>query len=210
MYEIHINASTIHLTKSAYIKGMESGNEVLITKYNGKTKSLLNYIDKSEKSKERKVIYIHAEEVLPLKEAFFGLFKIIKAAGGLVLNNRGQVLMIFRRGSWDLPKGKKEGKERRKQTAVREVIEETGLKTVQILRNLPDTYHTYRMSGRRILKVSHWYLMETTSEKLLPQYEEDIEKAEWVDIGEIKSGNLKPIYPNIEYLLQYYVSTLSA
>lgn len=208
MYEIHINESTIHLIKSAFAPKVDSKKNTLVTKYNGKTKSLLNYIDNAEKSKERKVFYIHAPEVYALKKDFFSLFKCITAAGGLVLNQKGEVLMIFRRGSWDLPKGKKESGEKRKQTAIREVIEETGLANARILSLLPDTYHTYRLSGVRVLKISHWYLMETTAKKLTPQLEEDIEQAVWMNLDQIRQKNLQPIYPNIDYLLQYFVKSL--
>ena len=47
------------------------------------------------------------------------LFEIIKAAGGLVVNETGEVLFIHRRGYWDLPKGKRDPGESKKVTAVR-------------------------------------------------------------------------------------------
>ena len=54
-----------------------------------------------------------------LKKAFWKHFTIIKAAGGLVKNEKGEYLFIFRRGSWDLPKGKLDKGETIEQCAVR-------------------------------------------------------------------------------------------
>ena len=48
-------------------------------------------------------IFIH-KDFEALKHAFFKKFKIVKAAGGLVLNNHKEMLFIFRRGKWDFPK----------------------------------------------------------------------------------------------------------
>src|SRR3982751_3416807 len=63
-----------------------------------------------------------------LKKEFWKKFKIVKAGGGLVVNEENKILMIFRRGKWDLPKGKLDKGETLEQCAVREVEEETGLK----------------------------------------------------------------------------------
>ena len=104
----------------------------IVFRYNKKSKYLLNFIDKAEKSKEALNIYIHHESLKLLKSDFFSLFKVIKAGGGLVMNAKGEVLLIFRRGSWDLPKGKKEKGEKRKQTALREVQEETGIQNLSL------------------------------------------------------------------------------
>ena len=57
---------------------------------------------------------------------------IIEAAGGLVFNEKNELLMIFRRGFWDLPKGKVDEGETLEQCAVREVQEETGLQNIML------------------------------------------------------------------------------
>ena len=46
----------------------------------------------------------------PLKEweIFKSSFKYIIAAGGVVYNSNDEILVIFRNGKWDLPKGKLE------------------------------------------------------------------------------------------------------
>ncbi|MDG2449768.1 MAG: NUDIX domain-containing protein [Saprospiraceae bacterium] len=180
----------------------------LIFKYNEKSKYLLNFIDKAEKTKKSLNIYIHHKNLNLLREDFFSLFKVIKAGGGLVLNTKGEVLLIFRRGSWDLPKGKKEKGEKRKETAIREVQEETGLNQLTILNSLPDTYHTYRTSKERVIKLSYWYLMETLDMGLTPQTEEDIEIAKWVNISELESNSLSPMYGNIQSLIDHFLSSI--
>lgn len=105
----------------------------------------------------------------------------IQAAGGLVINLLGELLLIYRRGKWDLPKGKLDKGEDLKACALREVQEETGLSDLALKKPLLVTYHTYSEKGELILKESHWYLMHHNGqEKLVPQTDEDIEKCEWV------------------------------
>src|SRR5690349_1535881 len=102
-------------------------------------------------------IFIH-KDFEALKHAFFKKFKIVKAAGGLVLNNHKEMLFIFRRGKWDLPKGKLDEGETIEECSVREIYEETGI-TAKIRKPLAITYHTYDENGKHILKESHWYLL---------------------------------------------------
>ena len=58
----------------------------------------------------------------------------IEAAGGIIISEKGELLMIFRRGKWDLPKGKIDQGETPPQAAIREVKEETGLSMVELIR----------------------------------------------------------------------------
>ena len=123
-----------------------------------------------------------------LKTAFFKKFTIIQAAGGLIKNNENKILMIFRRGKWDLPKGKLDKDETLEDCAIREVQEETGLKKVKLASPLIVTYHTYHEGTKFILKESHWFSMTVTGEqKLTPQTEEDIFDIRWVASEEVKS-----------------------
>lgn len=108
--------------------------------------------------------------------------KTIIAAGGLVQNLKGEFLFIFRRGKWDLPKGKTEKGEKIEDAAIREVQEECGISELKIIRPLLKTFHTYELKGKKILKETHWFLMKTNWQgKLIPQNEEDITEAIWVD-----------------------------
>lgn len=114
--------------------------------------------------------------------------KKIIAAGGLVQNTKGEYLFIFRRGKWDLPKGKVDKNEKIEDAAIREVEEECGISGLEIIRPISKTYHTYTIKGEKILKETHWFFMKTNrTEKLIPQTEEDITEAVWADKKEVKT-----------------------
>lgn len=151
-------------------------------------------------------IFIHR----PFEELWSAVekkFTVIRAAGGLVHSGRDEILLIFRRGKWDLPKGKLDEGEELEACAVREVEEETGLQQISLQKPLCITYHTYYQGTAHILKESHWYLMRTeNSQVLTPQTEEDIEKCEWV-----KPANMAPYmdnaFPNIIDVVKEAVNT---
>lgn len=106
---------------------------------------------------------------------------LIKAAGGLVENPEGKYLFIFRRGKWDLPKGKVDEGEKVRTAAVREVEEECGIRVDTVSGKICDTWHIYKQDGRLILKKTYWYKMELSSnQELIPQLEEDITEARWL------------------------------
>ena len=122
-----------------------------------------------------------------LLQAFAQKMVLIQAGGGLVYTPQKTVLLIFRRGKWDLPKGKLDEEETLEACAVREVQEETGLQQIELQKPLTTTWHTYYQDGQLILKESHWYLMQTPSEQqLVPQLDEDIESCIWVPLGELE------------------------
>jgi len=115
-------------------------------------------------------------------------FTVIQASGGLVHTPEKSLLLIFRRGKWDLPKGKLDANEELETCAIREVEEETGVKNIQSEKLITVTYHTYYEKEKHILKETHWYLMHSKKEQILiPQVNEDIEKCEWVHIAEVAS-----------------------
>lgn len=117
---------------------------------------------------------------------------IIKAAGGLVKNAKGDYLFIFRNKKWDLPKGKVEKGEKVKIAAIREVEEECGVKIEKRQACLGKTYHIYELNGEVILKTTAWYPMKVKGmPKLVPQKEEGITKAVW-----LASNQLTPIVKN--------------
>lgn len=116
-----------------------------------------------------------------LFEEFAESFAVLEAAGGLVVNNRNELLMIHRFGKWDFPKGHVEENELISQAAIREVTEETGAQKLTIIQKLPCTYHMYDNHGKMVIKRTHWYLMNTSfNHALKPQLEEDILAAVWV------------------------------
>ncbi|WP_430897280.1 MULTISPECIES: NUDIX hydrolase [unclassified Paraflavitalea] len=143
---------------------------------------ILNTIDPTE---ERAVV-LAANKLEDLKAALWKRFEIIKAGGGLVFNEDGKVLMMFRRGKWDLPKGKLDEGESIEECAVREIEEETGLKELVREKFITTTYHHYSFKGKEILKESYWYEVRTNFKgSLVPQLEEDITEVKWVAITEL-------------------------
>jgi 8-oxo-dGTP pyrophosphatase MutT (NUDIX family) len=121
-----------------------------------------------------------------LVDALKKKFTVIQAGGGFVKYRESHVLLIFRKGRWDLPKGKLDAGEKLEHCAVREVQEETGLGYVELCEKLIVTYHTYYEKEKHILKESHWFKMKSENlQKLIPQYAENIEECRWVDISNL-------------------------
>jgi len=132
-----------------------------------------------------------------LKKAFYKKFTIFIAAGGLVENEKSDILLIFRRGKWDLPKGKLDKGEKLEECALREVEEETGLRNVKLTTPLTITYHTYYEGARFILKESHWFKMNVFGKQdLIPQTEEDIHDIRWVNPVELNEY-MKNSFPSV-------------
>ncbi|HRG58403.1 MAG TPA: NUDIX domain-containing protein [Bacteroidia bacterium] len=129
-------------------------------------------------------LYIYGDNPEQIWVAYKSLYTIIEAAGGLVLNKASHALLIFRLGKWDLPKGKIEKNESIQEAAIREVIEECGVKQLHIESKLIDTYHIYQLKGKQILKVSHWFLMRCNDAELdlIPQTIEGITDAKWMTV----------------------------
>ena len=108
-------------------------------------------------------------------------FKVIQAGGGVVYDPAGQILFIFRRGKWDLPKGKLDKGETLEECALREVSEETGVQALISKGLVVTTWHIYKERGSNLVKQTEWYRMTTAdTRKLTPQTEEDIMEARWV------------------------------
>ncbi|MFM6976208.1 MAG: NUDIX hydrolase [Sphingobacteriaceae bacterium] len=113
-------------------------------------------------------------------------FCLIEAAGGLVKNAHGEYLFIFRRGKWDLPKGKIDAGEMPDTAALREVEEECGLRPDELGPLLAETYHIYPMDNQLVLKRTYWYEMGVNGvPRLIPQLEEDITQAGWLKPAEL-------------------------
>lgn len=126
---------------------------------------------------------------------------LIKAAGGLVKSAKGNYLFIFRNKRWDLPKGKVEKEEKMKEAAQREVEEECGVKIYTNEEKLCKTYHVYMLGSKVVLKKTNWYSMSVKGEpKLIPQKEEGITKASWLDQSEL-APVLSNTYPSIIQVL---------
>jgi 8-oxo-dGTP pyrophosphatase MutT (NUDIX family) len=115
------------------------------------------------------------------------LYHPIDAGGGAVFNEHKELLMIFRRGKWDLPKGKLDKGEDIAHCALREVSEETGLVTLKLEGKVCDTYHIYSQHGEQQVKRTAWYKMQgSVADKLMPQQEEKILDARWISAGDLE------------------------
>ncbi|MCC6251303.1 MAG: NUDIX domain-containing protein [Bacteroidia bacterium] len=155
-------------------------------------------------------IYVYHDNPEFVWETFKGLYTIIEAAGGLVLNMAQHALLIYRYGKWDLPKGKVEKGENFEQAAVREVKEECGLKQLTVKSKLSTTYHVYTINEKQILKFSHWYLMHCyeNNPQLVPQTVENITDVKWMSETEVLQV-LPKTYPNINNILtSFYIKSI--
>lgn len=134
--------------------------------------------------------------------------KVIMAAGGIVENEKGELLLIFRKKHWDLPKGKLDDGESIEACAVREVEEETGLTNILLGDLIDTTTHQYEENGEQITKKTAWYKMKGSSlDHLTPQTEEEIEDIRWVKPDELQSYT-ENTYPNIILILNRFLGRL--
>jgi 8-oxo-dGTP pyrophosphatase MutT (NUDIX family) len=174
MYKVYIGDSALYFTQ--------------LNDINPNWKKMEAVIDWKSWVEEKMMSRDNSEWVVELGEgdanwhSFCDSFKRISAAGGRVHNERDEVLMIFRREKWDLPKGKVDKGESIHQAAVREVMEECGLKNVERGEKLGIIYHMYFHKEKWVLKDTHWFKMFSSSQEILvPQIEEDITAIEWVE-----------------------------
>jgi len=151
-------------------------------------------------------VFIHSKNP---KKAFNKLkkhFKYIQASGGLV-EHQGKFLFIKRLGKWDLPKGKMDPGETPKITAIREIAEECALQGHQIVDKICNTYHTYPLKQKHVLKKTHWYLLQVPNDAkfdLAPQTEEGITEVRWF-APDAWSEIRQNTYPSIIDVLDAYL-----
>ena len=144
--------------------------------------------------------FIHEVGENAVVSALKQTFKMAPAAGGVVVKD-GKFVSIVRHGIPDLPKGHIEKDEHPEQAALREVEEETGIGKLQIVKELPSTWHCYFEHEEWKLKRTYWYLME--SEETIqpkPQTEEGITEIKLIGNEEIE-GFLKNTFRSISEIL---------
>ncbi|MDT7829660.1 NUDIX hydrolase [Pricia sp. S334] len=157
---------------------------------------------KALKKKKLPGAYIYHPNHEEILKKFTKHIPLTVAAGGVVTNVKGKVLFIYRNDKWDLPKGKLDKGESIEDCAVREVMEETGVKGLRIENFLKTTYHIYKNNGTYTLKEVHWYAMRTEySGKLKPEKKEGIVKVKWKGPKKIRKA-LKNSYTNIKILFE--------
>lgn len=127
--------------------------------------------------------------------------QLIEAAGGLVVNQFNELLMIKRLGFWDLPKGKIDQGEAPNQAALREVMEECNVSDLSLDSFQQETWHVYQNNNKWIIKKTYWFLMRTYKQDLTPQTEEGIELACWLNGNEVEK-KLEGAYAAINRLIK--------
>ena len=192
MYEVFVNNSLLILESD---RSLPRKNRVPI----GTKKELKKLLEELGSKKKSVTCFVEVADANPLKFLTSAIKEVI-AAGGLVRNSKGQVLFIYRNDKWDLPKGKRESSETLEEAAIREVMEETGIGSLEIQYKLGKTYHIFKRKGEMRLKTTHWY--EMTSEDsgpFSPQLEEGITDVVWLN-QEQQEVALRNSYRNIRQL----------
>ena len=115
-----------------------------------------------------------------------GKMKFEKSAGGVVVRlGDGEPRFLLIRdgyGHWGFPKGHLEKGERADSAALREVMEETGLRQVRVVSPIGAIEWRFRFRGRLIQKRCEFFLMESVSGETKPQKSEGITDCRWAAI----------------------------
>jgi 8-oxo-dGTP pyrophosphatase MutT (NUDIX family) len=128
-----------------------------------------------------RTLHLVVENVPDALAQMQAMFAFLEAAGGVVYNAAGDVLMIYRNDRWDLPKGRREANESVEETALREVEEECGISDLQLQQLITKTYHLYSVNKTMYMKCTHWFKMYYGgTARLVPQTNEGIKWAEWI------------------------------
>ena len=195
MYKVFVNRLSIVLTSDKNY--LEDSRTFLL--------SSITIKEIIKKLKLNDEIFLYHPNKKKLLKEFKKKLKTIVAAGGIVKNDENQILFIFRKGKWDLPKGKIEKNEKIDDGALREVVEETGVKKIKIDRFFDTTYHIIKTQKQFFLKETHWYKMKSNYKgKLRPQKSEGIRSVRWKKIKEAKEIK-KKTFRNISIILTTYL-----
>ena len=180
MYKIYINQNVLVISQLD-----NSSQEVLHNASNNSESAVLTI------SKEKIINIIGQKNIICANPtAVFNQLKqqftLINAAGGLVKNSQSEYLFIFRRGKWDLPKGKLDEGEDFETAAIREVQEECGITHIELGDLYHLSYHIYEENNDWILKQTNWYLMKSEEKNLIPQLEEGITQTAWLPTSQFE------------------------
>ncbi len=134
----------------------------------------------------------------------------VDAAGGIIYrlnkSESPEVVMIYRWGKWDLPKGKREKNESIADCAAREVSEELGIEKPKIINEIARSYHEYERGGKMWGKTVYWYAMTSNANTFHPMAEEDIEAAKWMPLNEaidtVGYETLRPVLQKLKDWLE--------
>jgi len=148
-------------------------------------------------------LFVFHHDLDELQERFKSCFDMVYAAGGLVKDSNGNILIMKRRGKWDLPKGKVNKNESFENAALREVTEECGLHRLVTTTPLLSTYHSYWIDDQNILKRTAWFEMLYIGDEVpVPQLDEDITEIMWVpkeDLHQITGNTYLAVLDVLKY-----------
>jgi ADP-ribose pyrophosphatase YjhB (NUDIX family) len=200
MYKVFINEIPIILSTEKKIGKQYTSIPLKLAKFN----KLINDINNGE------LLYVNLYHKNPEKIEQFLRKKlpVVEAGGGMVFNDKREILFIRRNSKWDLPKGKVEKGETYEEAAVRETIEETGVKDLQVKRFIMKTYHIFKRNGKFKLKVTYWFEMYSNYDgPLIPEPSEGIKKVRWKNFEKTQKA-LQDSYENIKLLFpKEYLTT---
>ncbi|GAB3932265.1 NUDIX hydrolase [Mucilaginibacter myungsuensis] len=195
-YRIYINEKVLLLTSTTpnAAKGYQQ-----IDSQGFDLKSIYSQINNQHQQQR---FFILTEDAKAALKKLKKSVNLIEAAGGLVKNTEGKYLFIYRNDKWDIPKGKLEKGEGKKEGAVREVEEECGITVSKLGKKIMNTYHVYDHKTGLVLKKTYWYNMGYKgTEKLKPQLEEGITEVRWFsanEVDEIKDNTFPSILDVLE------------
>lgn len=195
MYKVFVNNSAIVLSTDSFFSKEYTSHHIKDTD----VKLIVNDLIDNPDLK----IHLYHKTYEDLFKILFKKIPAVVAGGGKVYNKKNEILFIQRNGKWDLPKGKTEKKEPIAESALREVMEETGIEDLKINRFLKRTLHVYKRNGAYNIKLTYWFEMfsEYTG-KFTPQAEEDITKVKWKNKKKAKKA-LKNTYSSIKELFPF-------
>lgn len=105
------------------------------------------------------------------------------AAGGVVIRKKDSSLEVLlikdSYGHWTWPKGHVEKEETLLRAALREVREETGLRSLKALGEIGLQEYWFTLGGKKIFKKVHIFLIEAHPEELLKIQLEEIQEGRW-------------------------------
>ncbi len=181
MYKVFIDNRVILLTEKL-TKPLNNFKDTLFYTYNNNNSLLKELVDQFIHSLTgiSSMFILHDDKDLLLNE-LKSTFKTIYAAGGVVKNSKNELLVIKRKGKWDIPKGKVDLNESIEDAAIREVEEECNIKKPQIIEQIATTYHMYIMNDEPVIKETHWFdMVYSGNDPLIPQARENITNVKWV------------------------------
>ena len=110
------------------------------------------------------------------------------SAGGVVVFGNAILLLKKYNGDWVLPKGRIEKGEEVEATALREVLEESGVKA-EIIDYIGQIHYNYKnlQENEIVSKTVHWFLMRSNNMDCFPQRKEGFIDAMYVHIDKAKT-----------------------